>query len=166
MAEESGFNSRQEQEIFLYFTASRCVPEALSPGIKWMGREADSPPCKELLEVRDCWQHCKAYHGLLPKVKRYTVSTLIQMSPAHIITPYYTLRLILILSSKIHLRLPSGFYTSNSWGKFQHAFLISSMHVACLVSFIFNLIMITQEYKSRLEMDFMFYTVRTRAGIA
>jgi hypothetical protein len=36
------------------------------------------------------------------------------------------------LSSKLHLQLPSGLCPSSSSGKLQHAFLISSIHAACL----------------------------------
>jgi hypothetical protein len=57
MTEESGSDSRKEQEIFLCSTASRSalgptqppiqwVPGAASSGVKRQGREADhSPPC-------------------------------------------------------------------------------------------------------------------------
>jgi hypothetical protein len=49
------FHSHQEQEIFLYSTASRtalgpthspvqCVPGAVTPGVKQPGREADRSP--------------------------------------------------------------------------------------------------------------------------
>jgi hypothetical protein len=60
MAMETWFVSRQEQEIFIFSPTSRptlepvqppvlLVPEALSSGVKWQGREADhsSPPTAE-----------------------------------------------------------------------------------------------------------------------
>jgi hypothetical protein len=60
-----GFDSRQGQEIFLYFTSSRpalgltqppvqWVPGALSPGVTRPGREADhSPPPSAM--VKNMW---------------------------------------------------------------------------------------------------------------
>jgi hypothetical protein len=63
----SGFDYRQGMRIFLFSTASRpalgptqppiqCVPEAVSPVIKRLGREADhSPPSSA--EVKNAWSY-------------------------------------------------------------------------------------------------------------
>jgi hypothetical protein len=68
-----GFDSRRWLGIFLFTTASRTalgltqppiqwVPGALSPGVKWPGREADrSPPSSA--EVKNAWSYTSSWRG-------------------------------------------------------------------------------------------------------
>jgi hypothetical protein len=73
------FNSRQRKGIFLFATASTSaqgptqppihwVPEALSPGVKRPGREADNSPLSSA-DVKNAWGYDSLPHTrVYPKV--------------------------------------------------------------------------------------------------
>jgi hypothetical protein len=69
-AGELGFDSQQEQEIFLFSTVARpalrptqpptqLVTEALCPRIKWLGHEADQSPSVLRSRMVELYLHCR-----------------------------------------------------------------------------------------------------------
>jgi len=86
---EFGFNSRQERDISVFYTAFRrvlgftqfsapCVMGSLSPGMKWPSFNCDNtPPCSR--KIKNMWSQTSTRYNFLCHGAKLSTGTLLQL---------------------------------------------------------------------------------------